>query len=154
LSSSVIDRSDKYLTMSDQPFSKFQAIFALEQIKERNKPQLAKEDLPQMPFFLFDLDKATNLDAGENGARDFLKETFFTSFEQKRQSKVKQVGGAAMHKNDQKTQLIDLLKTRQDSVLQYLKSLSPSGVELEIMTLDNFDLQDQDSKVSPHLNPV
>jgi hypothetical protein len=42
-----------------------------------------------MPFFLFDLDKATNLDAGESGARDFLKETFFTSFEQKRASKVK-----------------------------------------------------------------
>lgn len=66
--------------MSDQPFSKFQAIFQLEQIKERNKPQLAKEELPQMPFFLFDLDKATG-DHGERAARDFLKETFFTSFD-------------------------------------------------------------------------
>lgn len=100
-----------------------------------------------MPFFLFDLDKATNLDAGEQGARDFLKETFFTSFEQKR-AKTNEVGGKAMQKNEQKTQLLDLLKTKPDQVITYLKSLSPSGVELELMTLDNFDLQDQDTKVS------
>ena len=55
-----------------------------------------------MPFFLFDLDKATKLE-GESVARDFLKETFFTSFEQKRASSQKEVGGKAMLKNDQKT---------------------------------------------------
>ena len=100
-----------------------------------------------MPFFLFDLEKATNLDSGEQGARDFLKETFFTSFEQKRQQKMTAVGGKAMQKNEQKTQLLDLLTT--GDAIHYLKSLSPSGVELEIMTLDNFDLQNpEDSKVS------
>jgi hypothetical protein len=56
-------------------------LFNLEQIKQRNKPHLAKETLPQVPFFLFDLDKATKGDNGEMGARDFLTETFFTSFE-------------------------------------------------------------------------
>jgi hypothetical protein len=39
--------------------------------------------MPQTPFFLFDLDKATNLE-GETKARDFLKETFFTDFEKQR----------------------------------------------------------------------
>ena len=57
------------------------------------------------------------------------------------------VGGKAMQKNEQKTQLLDLLTT--GDAIHYLKSLSPSGVELEIMTLDNFDLQNpEDSKVS------
>jgi hypothetical protein len=80
--------SDRKLlvTLSDQPFSKFQAIFNLEQIKQRNKPKLAKESLPSVPFFLFDLDKATTGESGEHGARDFLRETFFTSFEKKRQA--------------------------------------------------------------------
>ena len=76
----------KTIALSDQPYSKFQAIFNLEAIKERNKPKLAKEDLPKAPFFLFDLDKATKLE-GENEARDFLAETFFSSFEQQRKER-------------------------------------------------------------------
>jgi hypothetical protein len=39
-----------------------------------------------MPFFLFDLDKATSGESGEQGARNFLKETFFTSIDKKRSS--------------------------------------------------------------------
>lgn len=74
------------LTRSDQPYSKWQAIFNLEQIKERNKPKLQKESLPQVPFFLFDLDKATTLEGGSHGARDFLAETFFSSFDEKRKN--------------------------------------------------------------------
>ena len=70
-----------YLRRSDQPYSKWQAIFNLEQIKERNKPKLQKEALPKLPFFLFDLDKATSLEGGQHGARDFLAETFFSSFD-------------------------------------------------------------------------
>jgi hypothetical protein len=45
------------MSTSNQPYSKWQAIFNLEQIKERNKPTLAKQSLPKAPFFLFDLDK-------------------------------------------------------------------------------------------------
>ena len=52
------------LRRSDQPFSKWQAIFKLEQIKERNRPKLQKEALPKVPFFLFDLEKATTLEGG------------------------------------------------------------------------------------------
>jgi hypothetical protein len=66
--------------LSDQPFSKFQAIFNLEQIKERNKPKLAKEDLPKAPFFLFDIEKATTLDGKESDVKDFLADNFFSSF--------------------------------------------------------------------------
>ena len=114
---------------------------------------MAKESLPKMPFFLFDLDKATSLDSGEQGARDFLKETFFTSFEKSRQAKITEVGGKAMQRNEQKTQLRELLKNQSQEVISYLKSLSPSGVELEIITLANFDLATQDTKVSSPQTP-
>lgn len=63
-----------------------------------------------MPFFLFDLDKAVTGDGGESGARDFLKETFFTSFEAQRNSKKREVGAAALAKNQEVTNLSKLLK--------------------------------------------
>ncbi len=50
---------------------------------------------------MFDLDKATNLEGGTHGARNFLTETFFSNFDQKRkeaQDALKQ-GGAAMEKH-------------------------------------------------------
>ena len=103
-----------------------------------------------MPFFLFDLDKATNLEGGTHGARDFLSETFFTSFEQKRkeaQNAMKQ-GGAAMEKHEVQQKLKGYLTDATINAnptdwwrkaLEYMKTLSPSGVELEIMNLVSFD---------------
>lgn len=58
----VNEQRDDYLRMSNQPYSKWQAIFNLEQIKERNKPSLPKKELPKAPFFLFDMDKALLID--------------------------------------------------------------------------------------------
>jgi hypothetical protein len=47
----------------------------LEQIKERNKPLLAKRELPKAPFFLFDIEKVLL----ENDATpDLLKEQFYS----------------------------------------------------------------------------
>lgn len=120
-------------------YSKFEALFNLEQIKERNKVKLAKEDLPQLPFFLFDLDKATALDSGETGARDFLEETFYSSFKAKRDAaQNKAVGGKALAKHGQVAGLSSLLREKPQEVLSYLKTLSPSGIELEIMSLTTF----------------
>ena len=55
-----------------------------------------------MPFFLFDLDKATNLEGGTHGARDFLSETFFSSLDEKRKNAANAMkqGGAAMEKHN------------------------------------------------------
>lgn len=139
-----------FLRSSDQPYSKWQAIFNLEQIKERNRPKIAKESLPKLPFFLFDLDKATSLEGGSRGARDFLAETFFSSFDQKRkaaQDALKQ-GGSAMEKHGVERKLKGFLSettVQADGndwwrkVLDYMKTLSPSGVELEVMNLVSFD---------------
>ena len=141
------------LRRSDQPFSKWQAIFNLEQIKERNKPKLKKESLPKVPFFLFDLDKATTLEGGSRGARDFLSETFFSSFDEKRkeaQNAHKQ-GGAALDKHGVEKKLKGFLSKQAveadgdewwRNVITYMKSLSPSGVELEIMGLVSFDFSE------------
>lgn len=61
----------QYVRLSNQPYSKWQAIFNLEQIKERNKPILAKKELPKAPFFLFDIEKVVQ----ENDATpDLIKE--------------------------------------------------------------------------------
>ena len=50
---------------------------------------------------MFDLDKATTLEGGEGRARDFLAETFFSDFDQKRKaaSDAMKQGGAAMEKH-------------------------------------------------------
>ncbi len=73
--SKVGEQRDEYLRLSNQPYSKWQAIFNLEQIKERNKPSLPKKDLPKAPFFLFDIDKVIE----ENDATtDLIKEQFFS----------------------------------------------------------------------------
>lgn len=110
---------------------------------------MAKESLPSVPFFLFDLDKATTGESGEHGARDFLRETFFTSFEKKRQAQVKEVGGAALAKHGAGAKKLSEILAKKEEVLPFLKSLSPSGIELEIMTLGNFDFNNPDQ--SPNL---
>ena len=79
ISAAVSTQKDEFLGLSDAPYSKFQAIFNLEEIKERNKPTLAKQDIPKSPFFLFDLDKVMSGAAeGETLPDELLKQTFFT----------------------------------------------------------------------------
>lgn len=73
--SKVGEQRDEYLRLSNQPYSKWQAIFNLEQIKERNKPSLPKKDLPKAPFFLFDIDKVI---AENDATTDLIKEQFFS----------------------------------------------------------------------------
>jgi Utp21 specific WD40 associated putative domain len=69
------EQREQYVRLSNQPFSKWQAIFNLEQIKERNKPTLPKKELPKAPFFLFDIEKVLL----ENDATtDLIKEQFYS----------------------------------------------------------------------------
>ena len=113
---------------------------------------MAKESLPEIPFFLFDLDKATNLEDGEGAAKDFLKETFFTNFEKQREAKVKSVGGAAMARHGTQQQLRQMIRDSPEKVIAYLKTLSPSGTELEIMSLTTYDFKEgaeDENMVSP-----
>lgn len=120
--------SEEFMQLSNQPYSKWQAIFNLEEIKERNKPTLAKQELPKSPFFLFDMEKVL---AGESDTRpaELLKENFFTQ-EKATENKLDKHGFVR--------KLRDLLaseETQPRDVIEYLKTLSPSGVELEFISL-------------------
>ena len=52
---------------------------------------------------------------------------------------MKEVGGAALAKHEVSTKKLSDILCKKEDILPFLKSLSPSGVELEIMKLGNFD---------------
>lgn len=45
--------------ISNVPKNKWKILMHLEEIKRRNEAKLPKEELPEMPFFLFDLEAIT-----------------------------------------------------------------------------------------------
>ena len=94
-----------YVRLSNQPYSKWQAIFNLEKIKERNKPLLPKKNLPKAPFFLFDIEKVLL----ENDATtDLIKEQFFSAKSKAMQPATAE--GLALEKHGFLKKLKDLLK--------------------------------------------
>lgn len=112
---------------------------------------LPKKDLPKSPFFMFDLDKATNLTSSNFAPDNLLKAALFT--EDKKSSK------HPLQEQDLKKLRSLLLKPKRSpqEILDYLKTLSPSGIEIEILSLSSFDVdhlsknEDADSKlVSPN----
>lgn len=125
--------SSQFLGLSDQPYSKWQAIFNLEEIKERNKPMLAKQSLPKAPFFMFDLDKVMAGDS-KTTPNDLLAQTFFTK-DQNNENKLEKHGFSkklrALLQNEDHT---------WQEIVNYMKTLSPSGIELELISLSSFDI--------------
>lgn len=119
------------MSLSNQPYQKWQAIFNLEQIKERNKPTLAKQELPKAPFFLFDLDKVMAADSN-TVPNELLKQTFFTQ-DDKASNKLEQ------HGFEKKLKALLKEGATSASIMQYLKTISASGVELEFISLSSFD---------------
>ena len=134
-------QSETFAQMSNQPYSKWQAIFNLEQIKERNKPTLAKKEVPKAPFFLFDMDKVM---AGEANTtpEELLKQSLFTQ-EQKTENKLEKHGFTKKLRS-----LVNQASAKE--VIEYLKSLSPSGIELEFISLASFDFDDKRQLSNPN----
>jgi hypothetical protein len=64
-----------------------------------------------------------------------------------------EAGSRALEKHDVVKRLRKLLKdgTREE-VMEYLKSLSPSGVELEILSLTQFDLAVQNENANLYVS--
>ena len=91
---------------------------------------LPKKALPKAPFFLFDLDKVV---AGELNTvpNDLLKQTFFTQEQQ---------AESALQKHGFVKKLKDMLDQSPEIIIAYLKTLSPSGVELEFISLASIEV--------------
>lgn len=50
-----------------------------------------------------------------------------------------------MERNQVKARLVSMMVDNEKDVVEYLKGLSPSGVELEVLSLANFDLENPES---------
>ena len=125
------------MKLSTEPFSKFEAIFNLEMIKERNRPKLPKSDMPKTPFFLFDLEKVIS---GDLEGQSLLKPKFFSNL-------APLPGSDKLKNHGHATNLKSKLQECQSAtdVINYLKTLSPSGIELEFLSLSSFDFSDKNT---------
>lgn len=87
--------------------------------------------MPKSPFFLFDLDKAVK---GEKDMRpdDLLKQMFFTEDDKDNENKLIKHGF-----QKQLAKMLQADKSTQE-VIEYLTTLSPSGVELEFISLASY----------------
>ena len=95
---------------------------------------------------MFDLDKAM---AGESDTtpNDLLKQTFFSKEEQKENALQK-------HGFDKKLKGM-LIKASFEEIINYLKTLSPSGVELEFISLASIEVgKDPNEMVSTLSNSL
>eukprot|EP01022_Parablepharisma_sp_SALTPOND_P000854 TRINITY_DN105149_c0_g1_i1.p2 TRINITY_DN105149_c0_g1~~TRINITY_DN105149_c0_g1_i1.p2 ORF type:complete len:1065 (+),score=106.10 TRINITY_DN105149_c0_g1_i1:9590-12784(+) len=125
------------IEFSKEPFTKWQTIYNLETIKEKNKPVEQPKDLPQAPFFLYDIneDKDNNL-----GYKDLLIDQ-----SKEKEDKKRILKGEAIEEGV--NELIKLLKALVKSVegkeriynkiTSYLKDISGSRSELEFTELNS-----------------
>ncbi len=135
--------------ISDDPFSKWQALYYIDNIKERNRPLDAKAKKQDAPFFLFDLDSVLK----EHGAGiDLYGVQYFTGTKQaddkKELSTIIKESRLVESGKDQEGRdkgLKSLLKKynsgdiKIENVIEYLRGISASSIELEIMNLVDYE---------------
>lgn len=96
---------------------------------------------------MFDIDKVV----GENdAATDLIKEQYFSKKNQDEESKNK--GKSLTELKEGKVNLKYHLRQTKPNIHQineYLKSLSPSGIEIEFLSLSTFDLDNKAADGSP-----
>ena len=134
---------------SDDPFSKWQSLYYIDNIKERNRPLDAKAKKQDAPFFLFDLDSVLKEHGGGN---DLYGVQYFTGTKSENDKKElstiikesKQIEAGKDQEGRDKG-LKSLLKHYKNNeiavsdILDYFKSISPSAIELEILNLTDFE---------------
>lgn len=93
---------------------------------------MPKKELPKAPFFLFDVEKMIT----ENDATsDLLKEQFFSkSKATNNEDKKSNRGEASKLKEILKESKLQIAK-----ISELFQNLSPSGIELEILSLSTFE---------------
>lgn len=148
--------STELAKISDDPFSKWQSLYYIDNIKERNRPLDAKTKKQEAPFFLFDLDKVLK----EHGAgTDLYGVQYFTGTKAAddkkdlstiiKESKQIQAGKDQEGKEKGLKALLNNYKdgkAKIDTIFDYFKSISPSAIELEILNLTDFEF-DQNADI-------
>lgn len=139
----------EWAKISEDPFSKWQALYHIDNIKMRNKPLDAKAKKQDAPFFLFDLDNAIE---GNDAGKDLYGVQYFTGKkdiddESKTLSSIIQDSKnlEASNKSGSVLELKDLLEQfsrgeiSATKVMEYFQKISPSAIELEFLSLTDFE---------------
>ena len=148
--------------ISDDPFSKWQSLYYIDNIKERNRPLDAKAKKQDAPFFLFDLDSVLK----EHGAgQDLYGVQYFTGTKAAddkkelstiiRESKKIEAGKDQEGREKGLKALLIQYKQQEikiDQIFDYFRAISPSAIELEILNLTDYEF-DTDASVD-YVSPI
>lgn len=145
------NNSSECAKISDDPFSKWQSLYYIDNIKERNRPMDAKAKKQDAPFFLFDLE---NTLGGNDGAKDLYGVQYFTGQkevddEAKALSSIIQDSKSLGTENRKGNvlELKDLLekyhksKVTKETLMEYFRKISPSAIELEFLSPSDFEFE-------------
>mmetsp|Transcript_39227 Transcript_39227/g.38816 ORF Transcript_39227/g.38816 Transcript_39227/m.38816 type:complete len:642 (-) Transcript_39227:23-1948(-) len=135
--------------ISDDPFSKWQSLYYIDNIKQRNKPLDAKAKKQDAPFFLFDLENAIG---GNDAGQDLYGVQYFTGKkelddESKTLTSIIQDSKnlSSLNQTGNVLELKELLQKYHNSkissskLLDYFRKISPSAIELEFLSLSDFE---------------
>lgn len=145
-----LKESTEMAKISEDPFSKWQALYYIDNIKERNRPLDAQAKKQDAPFFLFDLDAVLQ---ENDGTKDLYGVQYFTGKkemddESKALTSIIQESKHLEASKDQAVvgqQLKNYLEKyskgqiNSKQILDYLKGISPSAIELEVMSLTDYE---------------
>lgn len=148
----AIKESTQMAKISEDPFSKWQALYYIDNIKERNRPLDSKAKKQDAPFFLFDLDATIQ---GNDGTQDLYGVQYFTG---KREMDDESKALTSIIKESKNLGSVkDNITVGQElrvylenyhaqkctarQVSDYLKSISPSAIELEILGLTEYEFE-------------
>jgi hypothetical protein len=145
----AVKESKEMARISDDPFSKWQALYYIDNIKERNRPLDSKTKKQDAPFFLFDLDAAIQgNDAGQDlyGVQYFTGKKEMDNEDKALTSIIQESKNLAKEKFSTKGQeLKQLLEQYHEKtytatdLLEFFRGISPSAIELEMLSLTDFE---------------
>lgn len=131
--------NDELVTFSSENKLKYKILNNLEQIQERNEPKIKNKDKAKAPFFLFNLDDALGnknpMVDNQEASEEFLNILKNCSHFKNDKLIKSKVGSDFILKD--LLLLYEDKKVKSREITQFLNSLNPYLVDLEIRTLDS-----------------
>jgi hypothetical protein len=141
--------SEEMARISNDPFTKWQALYYIDIIKERNRPLDSKAKKQDAPFFLFDLDNALQ---GNDNTQDLYGVQYFTGKKEMDDEDKALTSIIQESKNFQTSERVgvgielkdmlysyDQKKITAYKLIEYFRNISPSAIELEFLSLSDFE---------------